>query len=110
MLGVTSRPITSATAPRPVGNAATATGYSATPATTSGGGTTRPTTAQAMNTIAAQNGVSVATVQNVQALASQAAGPAVASNLMTASAGGAISAGEWRRVVGDAPPDEPGCR
>ena len=27
-----------------------------------------------------------------------------------ASAGGAISAGEWRRVVGDAPPDEPGCR
>jgi len=27
-----------------------------------------------------------------------------------ASTGGAISAGEWRRVVGDAPPDEPGCR
>jgi len=27
-----------------------------------------------------------------------------------ASAGGAISSGEWRRVVGDAPPDEPGCR
>ena len=27
-----------------------------------------------------------------------------------ASAGGAISAGEWRRIVGDAPPDEPGCR
>jgi len=27
-----------------------------------------------------------------------------------ASAGGSITAGEWRRVVGDAPPDEPGCR
>ena len=27
-----------------------------------------------------------------------------------ASAGGPISDGEWRRVVGDAPPDEPGCR
>jgi hypothetical protein len=27
-----------------------------------------------------------------------------------ASAGGSISAGEWRRVVGDAPPEEPGCR
>ena len=27
-----------------------------------------------------------------------------------ASAGGPISDGEWRRVVGDAPPNEPGCR
>ena len=27
-----------------------------------------------------------------------------------AGAGGSISAGEWRRVVGDAPPDQPGCR
>jgi len=27
-----------------------------------------------------------------------------------ASAGGSISTGEWRRVVGDVPPEEPGCR
>jgi hypothetical protein len=42
---------------------------------------------------------------NVRDLASEAVLAQVC-----ASAGGAITAGEWRRVVGDAPPDEPGCR
>jgi hypothetical protein len=42
---------------------------------------------------------------NVRDLASEAVLAQVC-----ASTGGAISAGDWRRVVGDAPPDEPGCR
>jgi hypothetical protein len=42
---------------------------------------------------------------NVRDLASEAVLAQVC-----ASTGGAISAGEWRRVVGDAPPDQPGCR
>ncbi len=42
---------------------------------------------------------------NVRDLASEAV-----LGQVCASAGGPISDGEWRRVVGDAPPDEPGCR
>jgi hypothetical protein len=92
-LGVTPPQAGGTAAPTasPVGNAATATAFDRTPATTPiGARTAQPTVPQAINTVAAQNGVTVATAQNAHAVASQQFGSAVGNNLMTANAGGSI--------------------
>lgn len=89
-LGVAAQPTTTGTATAG-GNAAVATGFDRTPATTTiGGGAAQPTLAQSTQAAAAANNTSVAAVNAVHDTVANQFGTTMANQLVTASGGGAI--------------------